>query len=137
MARIIALDYGLKRTGIAVTDPFQLIANALQTVPSKDLLAFLKTYFAQEEVEAIVLGLPKNLKNEDTHATEGVRKLEIALKTQFPDKPVHLVDERFTSRMALDAMVAGGMKKKDRREKGNIDKVSAVIILQSYMEARR
>ncbi|MEH0155039.1 Holliday junction resolvase RuvX [Limibacter armeniacum] len=136
MARIISIDFGLKRTGLAVTDPMQIIASGLETVETKKLIPYLKEYMAKEEVEAIVLGHPRKLNTEDTHTTQPVLKLEKELNKIFPDKPVHLIDERFTSKMALDAMIASGSKKKDRRNKGNIDKVSAVIILQSYLEQK-
>lgn len=136
MGRIIAIDYGLKRTGLAATDPMQIIASALETIPTKELIPYLKKYLETEEVEAIVLGFPKNLNNQDTHTTQPVLKLEKELINTFPNHPVHLVDERFTSKMALDSMISGGMKKKDRRNKGNVDKISAVIILQSYLESK-
>ncbi|GAA4836462.1 Holliday junction resolvase RuvX [Algivirga pacifica] len=136
MARVVGIDFGLKRTGLAVTDPLQIIASSLETVPSKELIPYLKRYAAKEEIEAFALGFPRNLNMEDTHTTQPVRKLEAKLKKHFPDTPIHLIDERFTSKMALDAMIAGGMKKKDRRQKGNVDKVSAVIILQSYLDSK-
>lgn len=135
MGRIIAIDYGSKRVGLAVTDPLQIIASPLDTVHSKDVIQFLKNYEQKEGVESFVLGMPKNLDGSDTNATQQVRQFHNLLKKQFPEKPVYLHDERFTSKMAMDAMIAGGMKKKDRREKGNIDKISASIILQSYLES--
>lgn len=134
MSRIIGIDLGTKRTGIAVTDSLRIIASALETVPTVELVAYLKKYMAKEEVEIIVVGMPKNLKNEDTDTTVLVRKYMTTLAQAFPAVIIDSVDERFTSSMALDAMLAGGMKKKDRREKGNVDKISATIILQSYME---
>ncbi|GAB3249290.1 Holliday junction resolvase RuvX [Larkinella harenae] len=137
MPRLLAIDYGTKRTGLAVTDPLQLIATALETVPTHQLLDYLKRYAAGEPVEAFVVGLPTRLDGTDTDNTPRVRAFVEKLKTAFPAIPVHWHDERFTSVMALQAMIAGGTKKKDRREKGNIDKVSAVIILQSFMESRR
>ena len=103
---------------------------------SKDVIAFLKAYDAAEGIESFVLGMPKKLNGEDTNATPLVKQFRNLLKKQFPEKPVYLHDERFTSKMALDAMIAGGMKKKDRREKGNVDKISASIILQSYLESK-
>ncbi|UTA68576.1 Holliday junction resolvase RuvX [Emticicia sp. 21SJ11W-3] len=133
MPRILAIDYGAKRTGLAVTDPLKIIASALETVPSGTLIDYLKKYTAAEEVEAFVVGMPKNLDGNDTHGTFYVNKLVEELKIQFPAMPVHLVDERFTSKMAVQTMIAGGMKKKDRQVKGNVDKISAVIILQSFM----
>ncbi|WP_337043960.1 Holliday junction resolvase RuvX [Emticicia sp. 17c] len=133
MPRILAIDYGAKRTGLAVTDPLKIIASALETVPSETLIAYLQQYTKTEQVEAFVVGLPKSLDGSDTHATALVNKLVETLKVHFADIPVHLHDERFTSKMAVQAMIAGGMKKKDRQVKGNIDKISAVIILQSFM----
>ena len=137
MGRILAIDYGSKRVGLAVTDPLQIIASPLDTVHSKDVIAFLKNYDQQEGIEAFVLGMPKRLDNKDTNATPLVRQFQNLLKKNFPEKAVYLHDERFTSKMALDAMIAGGSKKKDRKEKGNIDKVSAAIILQSYLESKQ
>ena len=137
MGRILAIDYGSKRVGLAVTDPLQIIASPLDTVHSKDVIAFLKDYDQQEGIEAFVLGMPKRLDNKDTNATPLVRQFQNLLKKNFPEKAVYLHDERFTSKMALDAMIAGGSKKKDRKEKGNIDKVSAAIILQSYLESKQ
>ncbi len=133
MPRILAIDYGAKRTGLAVTDPLKIIASALETVPSETLIAYLKKYMVAEEVEAFVVGMPKNLDGSDTDGTIHVKRLLEELKTHFPTIPVHLADERYTSKMAVQAMIAGGMKKKDRQVKGNIDKISAVIILQGFM----
>lgn len=135
--RLLAIDYGSKRSGLAVTDPLQIIATGLETVRTHLLLDFLKKYTAQEEVEAIVIGMPRRLDASDTHNTQPVRDFVKKLENTFPQIPVHAHDERFTSSMALQAMIAGGSKKSERREKGNIDKVSAVIILQSYMESQR
>lgn len=137
MGRLIAIDYGLKRCGLAVTDPLQLIANPWETVSARDLLDFLKRYVADEQVDGIVVGLPKKLDNADTHTTEPVRRLIQNLQKTFPGLPIHEQDERFTSSLALDAMIRSGSKKKDRREKGNIDKVSATIILQSFLERQQ
>ena len=134
MSRILAIDYGGKRTGLAVTDPLQIIATALETVPSSEVISYLKRYLQKEQVESFVVGMPKRLDNTDTNGTILVNRFLVVLKKEFPDMPIHLIDERFTSRMALDAMLAGGMKKKDRRNKANVDKISAVIILQSYLE---
>lgn len=132
--RILAIDYGTKRVGLAVTDPLKIIASALETVHSKDVIDFLKAYLEVEEVEAFVVGMPVNLDGEDTNNTAHVKGFVKKLQTTFPDVPIHLHDERFTSKIALQAMILSGYSKKDRREKGNIDKISAVIILQSYME---
>ena len=133
MARILAIDYGTKRTGMAVTDPMRIIATALETVDSEKLMKFLTTYFQREPVDQLVVGMPKSLSNEDTDMTPHVRRLVEQLNKVFPDKPIALIDERFTSSIALNAMIAGGMKKKDRQVKGNVDKISATLILQSYL----
>lgn len=137
MARILAIDLGLKRTGIAVTDPLQIIATALETVETSHLISFLQDYMEREQVEQFVVGLPKKLNNEDTDMTSHVRQWVEKLKKKFPAVPIALVDERFTSSIARQAMIAGGMKKKDRRVKGNVDKISATLILQSYMSTPR
>jgi putative Holliday junction resolvase len=137
MGRILAIDYGSKRVGLAVTDPLQIIASPLETVHSKDVIRFLKDYDRDEGIECLVLGMPKNLNNKDTNATGQVRQFHNLLRKNFPEKAVYLHDERFTSQMAMNAMIAGGVKKKDRRDKGNIDKVSAAIILQSYLESKQ
>ena len=134
MSRILAIDLGTKRTGLAVTDPLRIIATALETVATQDLISYLKKYMDIEPVEIIVMGMPKRLNNEDSDTTALVKQYIEKLKIAFPTKQIATIDERFTSSMALDAMIAGGMKKKDRREKGNVDKISATIILQSYME---
>ncbi len=136
MARILAIDYGLKRTGIAVTDPLQIIATALDTVPTADIFTYLKTYLSQEEVEGIVLGLPSNLQGNPTDSTAAVEQFGKSIQKKYPAIPLHFHDERFTSKMALNAMIAAGTSKKYRREKGNIDKVSAVLILQSFIESQ-
>ncbi len=135
MSRILAIDLGTKRTGLAVTDTLRIIATALETVLTQDLISYLKKYMEKELVEIIVIGMPKTLNNEDTDTTALVKGYIEKLKTTFPTKTIATVDERFTSSMALEAMIAGGMKKKNRREKGNVDKISATIILQSYMES--
>ncbi len=134
MGRVLAIDYGLKRTGIAVTDPLRIIATPLETVLSHSLLSFLKAYAQREPVDEFVIGMPRTLKNEDSAIAPEVRKFIIVLKSAFPEKPVHEVDERFTSSMAQRAMIEGGMKKKDRRVKGNADKISATLILQSFLD---
>lgn len=137
MGRILAIDYGKKRTGLAVTDSLRIIATALETVDTSSLLSYLKTYTQKEVVDEFVIGMPKTLRNEYSETAPLVRKFMEELKTAFPDKPVHEADERFTSSMAQQTMITGGMKKKDRQVKGNVDKISAVIILQSFMESRR
>ena len=136
MGRLISIDYGTKRIGFAVTDPMQIIATALDVIHPKDSIDFLKDYFEKEEVEAIILGYPRKLDNTDTNNTQHVKGFHTLLKKHFPNMPIHLHDERFTSKMALDSMIRSGSTKKDRRNKGNIDKVSAVIILQSYLESQ-
>jgi putative Holliday junction resolvase len=135
MGRLMAVDYGAKRIGLAVSDPLQIIATALETVSPKDIFDYLKVYEQKEGIEAFVVGMPKQLNNTDSSNAPLVKKFVKQLQLQFPDKVIHLADERFTSSMALQAMIAGGMKKKDRRNKANVDKVSAVIILQSFMES--
>src|SRR5262245_12285009 len=117
MARILAIDYGLKRTGIAVTDPLQIIATGLTTIHSKELISFLKDYFSKEQVERIIIGEPKNWDDSDTHATPLVEKCIKDLQKNFPTMPIQKVDERFTSKMAKDSMLEMGLKKKDRRNK--------------------
>jgi putative holliday junction resolvase len=135
MPRVLAIDLGTKRTGLAVTDPLKILANPLETIDSGQLMNYLKSYFMKEDVEAIVLGLPIRLNGQDNEMTPRVLKLKDELETAFPEKKIILIDERFTSKMALQSMIAMGSKKKDRKEKaGNLDKVSAAIILQSYLE---
>lgn len=136
MARIVAIDYGGKRTGVAVTDTLQIIATALTTVASHEIIKFLQKYAATEAVESFVVGYPVDLKSQATDGTKLVEAFVEKLKIVFPETPIHLIDERFTSRMAKQAMLSGGMKKKDRRVKGNVDMISAVIILQDYLSNR-
>jgi len=133
MPRILAIDYGLKRTGLAVTDPLQIIASALTTIETPQLFKFLKDYVAREAVELIIIGEPKNLDDSDTHATPLVKKAVERLKKEFPGIPVKTVDERYTSKMATRAMIDMGMKKKQRQEKGMKDQIAATIMLQEYM----
>lgn len=135
MGRLLAIDYGLKRTGIAVSDPLRIIATALDTIDSPKVLEFLNRYLKAEQVDVFIVGMPKTLKNEDSDIAPIVRQFVEQLKQQFPDKPVHLADERFTSRIAQQAMIMGGMKKKDRQVKANVDKISATILLQDFMSA--
>jgi putative Holliday junction resolvase len=134
LGRLLAIDYGTKRTGIAVTDPLQIIASPLQTVPTHELLLFLKDYLTREPVDALVVGMPRQLSGRETDLTPPVRGFINQLRKAFPDMPVHEEDERFTSVMAQRALVEGGMKRKQRQEKGNVDKVSAAIILQSFLQ---
>jgi putative Holliday junction resolvase len=133
MGRLLAIDYGLKRTGIAVTDPLQIIATPLETVETSALIKFLQNYVVKENVDEFVVGMPKTLLNEDSEISPHVRKFVEVLKQHFPGKKINLADERFTSSMAMRAMIDGGMKKKDRQVKGNVDKISATIILQSFI----
>ena len=137
MGRIMSIDYGMKRTGLAVTDPLQIIATALETVESEKLMTYLSSYIKKEKVDAIVIGMPKNLRNLDTDMTPHVRELIVRLTKSFPELPIHEIDERFTSSIAQKSMLESGMKKKDRQVKGNVDKISAVIILQDYLRARK
>ncbi len=135
MSRVLAIDYGAKRTGLAVTDPLGIIATPLDYLSTHDLEGFLKDYFSKEDVEKVVVGMPKKLDGTDTNATTLVQEFVNRFKKVFPAKELILHDERFTSKMALDAMIEGGTKRSDRRKKGNIDKISATIILQSYLES--
>ena len=134
MPRLLAIDYGLKRTGIAVTDPFQIIATALTTIESGTLIGFLKDYLKKETVELILIGEPKNLDDTDTHVTGLVKIVIEKLKKEFPQIPVVTVDERFTSTMASRAMIDMGLSKKRRRDKSLVDKIAATIMLQEYLE---
>ena len=129
----MAIDYGLKRTGLAVTDPLQIIATGLTTVESPKLIAFLKDYFKRETVELILIGEPKNWDDSDTHATPLVRNIMVKLQKEFPAIPLKPVDERFTSKMASRAMVEMGMKKKQRQNKALVDEIAATILLQEYL----
>ena len=133
MPRIISIDYGAKRTGLAVTDPLQIIATGLTTVESKQLIPFLKDYFAKEEVELIIIGEPKNWDDTDTHATPLVEKIIKQLERNFPKTPIKKVDERYTSKMAKDAMLEMGLKKIQRRNKKLVDEIAATILLQEYL----
>lgn len=133
MGRLLAIDYGLKRTGIAVSDPLKIIATALDTVASEKLLEFLENYFKKEPVETIIVGMPRRLNNAPSEMAAEVVKLMNILQEKFPSIPVKEMGERHTSQAALEAMIKGGMKKKDRQEKGNVDKISAVLILQEFM----
>lgn len=135
MGRILAIDYGLKRTGLAVTDPLRIIATALDMVETRNLVTYLRNYLAKEEVDQFVVGMPLRLDNTESEIAPQVKAFVEKIKTQFPGKPVALADERFTSRMARQAMIVGGMKKKDRRIKGNVDKISATLILQFYLDS--
>jgi putative holliday junction resolvase len=133
MARILSIDYGGKRTGLAVTDPLKIIATGLETIESKELITWLKKYLAAEEVELIIIGLPKNWDESDTHGTPLVEAVIKKIRKEFPAMPLKTVDERYTSKMAKDAMLEMGMKKKDRRDKRNVDVIAATIMLQEYL----
>ena len=137
MGRILAIDYGLKRTGLAVTDPLKIIATSLDVIETSRLIDFLKTYFQKEPIDEAVVGMPKRLNNEDSEIAPQVREFVQRFKITFPDKPIFLADERYTSSMAHRAMIDGGMKKSERRVKGNVDKISATLILQNYLEMRK
>lgn len=134
MARIICIDYGLRRTGLAVTDPLKIIATGLTTVESKKLIPFLKDYFSKEEVELIIIGEPKNWDDTPTHATPLVEKCIKSLRKNFPHIPIKKVDERYTSKMAKDSMLEMGLKKKQRRDKKLVDEIAATIMLQEYLQ---
>ncbi len=134
MGRILSIDYGRKRVGLAVTDPLQIIANGLTTVHSKDVFKYLDDYIKKEEVDKIVVGYPKTLKNEASEAIVYVNPFIKKLIKKYPKIEIDIFDERYTSKMAFQAMIDGGLKKKDRQKKELVDKISAVIILQSYLE---
>ncbi len=134
MPRILSIDYGTKRVGIAVTDELQIIASGLTTVHSSELIPFLKDYTQKEEVETIVVGEPKDLKNQKTDSSYEIEKLVKHLKRTFKGIKIVTIDERFTSKLATMAIFDSGLKKKDRRKKELVDEVSATIILQSYMQ---
>ncbi|MDE3213604.1 MAG: Holliday junction resolvase RuvX [Bacteroidota bacterium] len=136
MARILCIDYGLKRTGIAVSDPLQIIATGLATVKTHELFSFLKDYLGREPVEKILIGYPRNLDDSDTHATRPVKVAMDRLRKDFPQIPVTPVDERYTSKRAVQAMVEMGMKKKDRQKKEHVDLVAATMMLQEYMASQ-
>ncbi len=136
MARVLCIDYGLKRTGIAVTDPLQLIATGLTTIASPGLIRFLRDYLAREAVERLLVGEPKNLDDTDTHASGPVRDVVRRLKKEFPQLPLEMVDERYTSKMAVRAMIDMGMKKMQRRNKALVDEIAATMMLQEWLNNR-
>ena len=135
MARILALDFGTKRTGIAVTDELQIIASGLTTVETKSLIPFLKSYLSEENVEMFIIGEPKQMNNEASESEVSISKFLKTLEKSFPDIPLKRIDERFTSKMAFQTMIDSGLKKKQRQNKALIDEISATIILQSYLES--
>ena len=137
MTRLLALDYGTKRVGIAVTDELQLIASGLCTVRTHDCMDFLIEYLSKESVCTIVMGMPKNLRNQNTDATPYVKGFAKQIRKQFPEMKVELIDERFTSKIAFQSMIDGRLKKKSRQDKALVDEVSATLILQSYMEQQK
>ena len=137
MTRLLALDYGTKRVGIAVTDELQLIASGLCTIRTHDCMDFLIEYLSKESVSTIVMGMPKNLRNQNTDATPYVKGFAKQIRKQFPEMKVELIDERFTSKIAFQSMIDGGLKKKARQDKALVDEVSATLILQSYMEQQK
>lgn len=134
MARILALDYGLKRTGIAVTDPLQIIATSLETIQTPELFDYLKKYFLREKVECLVVGEPRNLNNTRVGISDEIDRFILMFVQEFPAIPVKRIDERFTSKIAQQTILAAGKNKKARRDKSIVDRISAVIILQSYLE---
>ncbi len=133
MGRILAIDFGKKRTGIAITDELKIIASGLTTVATGELLDFLKDYLSKEKVTLFLVGKPKQMNNLDSESEVLIKPFLKKLTTAFPNIPIERVDERFTSKMAFQTMIDGGLKKKQRRDKGLIDEISATIILQSYL----
>jgi putative Holliday junction resolvase len=133
MKRILAIDFGMKRTGIAITDENNIIASGLTTVPTREVMTFLIKTVKEKNVGTLVLGEPKRLNMEDSHSSQNVRLFKEALDKQFPELSIVMMDERFTSKMAMHSLIAGGVSKKKRQQKELIDEVSATIILQSYM----
>ena len=137
MSRILAIDYGRKRTGLAVSDTMQIIANGLTTVPTHELLDFIAGYVQKEPVERIIIGLPKQMNNEVSENMKYIEPFVRLLKKKIPEMPVEFVDERFTSVLAHRTMLGAGLKKKDRQNKALVDEISATIILQTYLESKR
>lgn len=136
MGRILAIDYGQKRVGLAVSDPLQIIANSLNTVSSIEIWGFLKTYLKTEQIDCIVVGYPKRLNNQPSESIKYVDPFIKKLKKEYPEVQIELYDERFTSKIAFQAMIDGGLGRKARREKAMVDKISANLILQSYLELK-
>ncbi len=134
MGRILAFDYGKKRTGVAVTDPLRIIANGLATVPSAQIYTFISDYLLREKVEAFVVGYARQNSGNDSESMKQINPFVRSLQNKYPKIPVYMVDERFTSQMALKTMVDAGLKKMQRQDKGLVDKISATIILQTYLE---
>jgi putative holliday junction resolvase len=136
MGRILAIDYGTKRVGIAVTDPLKIIATGLTTIHSKDILVFLDDYFKKELVDAVIIGEPKNMDSTASDVTVHIEAFIKNLKKKFPEIKIVRVDERFTSKMAFQTMIDSGLKKKQRQNKALVDEISATIILQTYLESK-
>lgn len=137
MSRILSIDYGKKKTGIAVTDPMQIIANGLTTVETSKIWEFLADYLSKNEVERLIIGLPKQMNNEPSESMKYINPFVGRFKKLYPNIPVEFVDERFTSKLAFQAMIDGGLKKKERQNKALVDEISATIILQSYLETKK
>ena len=137
MGRILAIDYGKKRTGLAVTDPLRITANPLLTIETKELINWLQTYFEKEKVDIVVIGHPTQMNGEDSESMNYIRPFIGNFKKQFPTIPITMYDERFTSVIAHQAMIASGMKKKDRQDKTIVDKIAACIILEGYLDSLR
>ncbi|MCG8699880.1 MAG: Holliday junction resolvase RuvX [Bacteroidales bacterium] len=137
MGRIMAIDYGQKRVGIAVTDPLQMIANGLNTIHSQDIYDFLTDYFSKEKVELVLVGYPLQMNNKPSQSVQYINAFIKRFVKQFPGMPVKQVDERFTSKMAFQTMIDGGLKKKQRADKALVDKISATIMLQSYLDSNK
>jgi putative holliday junction resolvase len=137
MARILALDYGTKRVGVAVTDPLQIIANGLTTIPEKDIWKFLAEYFAKEKVECVVIGYPVQASGKGSESLRVINPFIKKFIKDYPGVPIELADERYTSKIAHQTMISGGLKKKDRQNKNMVDTISATIILQGYLEGRK
>ena len=135
MGRILAIDYGKKRTGLAVTDPLRITANPLLTIETKELINWLETYFEKEKVDIVVIGHPTQMNGEESESMNYIRPFIGNFKKQFPTIPITMYDERFTSVLAHQAMIAGGMKKKDRQDKAIVDKIAACIILEGYLDS--
>lgn len=133
MPRILSIDYGIKRTGIAVTDDFQIIASGLTTIPSETVITFLKDYFSKERVEKVIVGEPKQMNGQPSESAEIIEKFVSKFKLEFPEMKLDRVDERFTSKMAFQTMIDSGLKKKQRQNKGLVDEIAATIMLQDYL----
>jgi len=137
LGRILAIDYGQKRVGLAVTDPLQIIATRLETVPTHEIWTYLKNYFAKENVEKVIIGYPLQMNNQPSQSVQYINPFIRKFLKEYPDMPLEQVDERFTSKMAFQTMIDAGLKKKDRQNKETVDAVSATIILQSYLEQKK